>query len=91
MEDPHEFTVTHPFHPLRGQTYPILSRHTAWGEARVQFLDPATGRVRWLPIDWTSLGAQDPFVEMAQGRAVLRMVDLEQLSVRLRELKPEQE
>jgi hypothetical protein len=63
----------------------------AWGEARVQYLDPDTGRMRWLPIDWTSLAVQDPFVEIAQGRALLRMVDLEQLSVRLRELKPEQE
>ncbi|MBI5959307.1 MAG: hypothetical protein HY866_11265 [Chloroflexi bacterium] len=31
----HEFTVTHPFHPLKGQTFAILSRRSAWGEPPV--------------------------------------------------------
>ncbi|MBZ0307014.1 MAG: Y4bD/Y4pK family protein [Anaerolineae bacterium] len=49
-DEGHEFTVTHPFHPLKGQTFAILARRSAWGEPRVQFLDPAIEQVRSLPI-----------------------------------------
>jgi Family of unknown function (DUF5372) len=80
-----EFTVTHPFHPLKGQTYAILSRRSAWGEPRVQFLDPVTEQVRSLPIAWTSLATPDSFIQMAAGQALLRLVDLQRLSTRLHE------
>ena len=29
------FTIIHPFHPLYGHTFPLLSQHLAWGEERV--------------------------------------------------------
>src|SRR5260370_200743 len=33
----HRFTITHPFHPLCGHTFPLLSQRFAWGEERVFF------------------------------------------------------
>jgi hypothetical protein len=45
--------------------------------------------VRSLPLAWTSLAPSDPFVELGQGRALLRLTDLQALSSRLRELGAE--
>jgi uncharacterized protein DUF5372 len=36
------FTITYPFHPLCGRTFPLLSQRLAWGEERVFFPDPET-------------------------------------------------
>ena len=74
------FTVTHPFHPLSGHQFPLLAQRLAWGEPRVFFHDPATGRLRSLPTAWTNLALPDPFVVLAAGRAILRFTDLQTLS-----------
>jgi Family of unknown function (DUF5372) len=82
---PHEtdgelcFTVTHPFHPLSGQQFPLLAQRRAWGEPRVFFHDPATGQIRSLPAAWTNLAPPDSFVGLAAGRAILRFTDLQTL------------
>ena len=73
------FTVTHPFHPLAGQQFPLLTQRFTWRESRVFFRDPATDRVRSLPIAWTDLAPPDPFVVQAAGRAILRLSDLQAL------------
>jgi hypothetical protein len=73
------FTVTHPFHPLSGQEFPLIAQRLAWGEPRVFFHDPATGRLRSLPTAWTNLASPDPFVVLATGRAILRFTDLQML------------
>jgi hypothetical protein len=74
------FTVTHPFPPLSGQQLPLIAQRLAWGEPRVFFHDPATGRLRSLPTAWTTLAPPDPFVVLAAGRAILRFTDLQTLS-----------
>ena len=79
------FTITHPFHPLSGQIFPLLSQHVAWGEERVFFPDPQTHQIRSLPLAWTSLALPDPFVVVAAGKAVLRFSDLQQLAQFLRQ------
>jgi len=81
----HCFTITHPFHPLCGQTFPLLSQRVAWGEERVFFADPQTQQVRSLPLAWTNLAPPDPFVVVAAGKAVLRWSDVEQLTQLLRQ------
>jgi len=81
----HCFTITHPFHPLCGQTLLLLSQRFAWGEERVFFADPQTHQVRSLPQAWTSLALPDPFLVVAAGKAVLRFSDLEQLAQLLRQ------
>ena len=51
----------------------------AWGEERVFFSDPQTQEIRSLPRAWTSLALPDPFLVVADGNAVLRWNDLQQL------------
>ncbi len=79
------FTITHPFYPLCGQTFPLLSQRFAWGEERVFFPDQETHEVRSLPLAWTNLALPDPFLVVAGGKAVLRFSDLQQLAQFLRE------
>ncbi len=67
----HGFTITHPFHPLFGQTFPLLSQQLVWGEERVFFADPQTQAVRSLPTAWTNLALSDPFLVVADGKAVV--------------------
>ncbi len=73
------FTITHPFHPLSGQQFPLLAQRVAWGEPRVFFHDPLTGSLRSLPTAWTDLAPPDPFVALSAGRAILRLIDLQAL------------
>ncbi len=71
--------MTHPFHPLYGQQFEMLSYRHNWGEYRVTFYQ-TPDHVRALPASWTSLAPSDPSVVMAAGRAVFRVADLLQLS-----------
>ena len=85
MNGEQSFTITHPFHPLCGHTFPLLPQHIAWGEERVFFADPQTHEIRSLPLAWTSLALPDPFLVVAAGQAVLRWSDLHQLAQFLRQ------
>src|SRR5713101_2138842 len=73
------FTVTHPFHPLYGQQFEVLTCRHNWGEYRVAFYETPE-HVRALPAAWTSLAPPDPSVVLAAGRAAFRVADLLQLS-----------
>jgi len=73
------FTVTHPFHPLYGQQFEILSYRHSWGEYRVSFYE-TPAHVRILPAAWTSLAPPDPSAILAAGRAAFRVADLLELS-----------
>jgi Family of unknown function (DUF5372) len=73
------FQVTHPFHPLRGREFALVTYRHNWGEHRVYFHDD-TGRLVSLPAQWTSLFPLDPFVAIAAGRSPFRVQDLLELS-----------
>ena len=77
------FTITHPFHPLSGQTLEVLVVRHLWGADRVCYVG-SDGRSRSVPMEWTDLAGVDAFVAMAQGRAPFRLEDL----VALRALVP---
>jgi hypothetical protein len=63
----------------------LLAQRFAWGEERVFFADPQTQQIRSLPLAWTSLAPPDPFLIVADGSAVLRLQDLQQLAQFLRQ------
>jgi Family of unknown function (DUF5372) len=69
------FTVTHPFHPLYGQQFEILTCRHNWGEYRITFYD-TPDHIRGLPAAWTSMVPPDPAVALAAGRAAFRVADL---------------
>jgi hypothetical protein len=80
------FRVTHPFHPLFGQSLELAAHAREWGEERVYYRDP-TGRMRFLPARWTSVAVLDPFVLIAADRAHFRLEDLIRLHDRVKELQ----
>jgi hypothetical protein len=82
------FLVTHPFHPLLGQEFELVSIHRAWEEHRVYYY-AAPGHLRSLPVNWTSLQKPDPFVATANGRSPFRIADLLDLNYLLQNLQRE--
>ena len=57
-----------------------------WGEDRAYFYEEQ-GPLRSLPAGWTSLGAEDPFVVISDGRSAFRTADLLELAGLLKELQ----
>jgi len=70
--------VTHPFHPLRGQSFELLAVRNNWGGDRVSYLGPE-GRLRTLPLEWTDVYKPDLVVTLGAGRACFRADLLRQL------------
>lgn len=73
--------MTHPFHPLFGREFDLVTYKKAWGEDRVYFRD-GKGRLHHMPVGWTSVEALDPFRTIAAGRCrfntegLLKLADL---------------
>jgi len=78
--------VTHPYHPLSGQTLELAARNREFGEDRVFYLG-SDGRMRYLAARWTSVAVPDPFVIAAAGRAYFRLEDLIRVAELIRELR----
>ena len=70
--------ITHPFHPLCGQVFDVISRSPHWGEDRVIYraLD---GTLPTVAVSLTDMAPPDSFMRIAAGRAAFRMVDLQRL------------
>ena len=73
------FDVTHPHHPLRGQSFKLVTYRHNWGEDRVYFHD-SSGVLRSIPACWTTVLPADPFVVLAAGRCLFRYDDLLKLA-----------
>jgi hypothetical protein len=78
--------VTHPFHPLYGREFEVLTSVRRWGEDRVYFHDDQ-GRVVSLRAQWTSVFSPPPVVALSAGRSAFRADDLLELARLLRGLK----
>jgi hypothetical protein len=78
--------VTHPFHPLCGKSFELLSCRQTWGEDRVFFY--VGGELRALPAIWTDVVEPPVFVSLAAGRAHFRPDDLLSLVELIGQLKP---
>jgi len=73
------FTITHPFHPKKGQRFELIDCQRRWGQWRVYHFTE-DGQQAFLPASWTDAGPGDPFVEQSQGRAIARVEDLLELA-----------
>jgi hypothetical protein len=60
--------VTHPFHPLFGRELEFVKRRRNWRADRVYVFDP-NGLLLSLPVEWTDVVAEDPFMVVAAGRS----------------------
>jgi len=67
--------ITHPFHPLKGQTFEMICHGPHWGEDRVIFR-AADGTLPSIATAMTDMAQADAFRRVAAGRAAFRTVDL---------------
>lgn len=84
------FAVTHPFHPLHGQTFEIVAVLNIWGGDRVAFTG-ADGCWRSLPAEWTDTVAPELVVTLGANRAHFRADYLLSLRKLLNDLATRQE
>lgn len=70
--------VTHPFHPLRGQQFPLVTIRHNWGDDRVYYRDQ-DGQLAGIPASWTDVVAPDPVEVLSAGRSPFRLADLLEL------------
>ena len=71
--------ITHPFHPLRGQTFRFVVAKQLWGEDRVTFERP-DGSFHSVPVGWTDFVRADPYLSVGRGRSYFRLADLRALA-----------
>jgi hypothetical protein len=69
------FRITHPFHPLHGAEYELVTRKLTWGEDRVFYYDP-NGKLKSLFTNVTDLIPPDAFGCVSAGRSAFRVDDL---------------
>ena len=81
------FEITHPFHPLRGKRFELISCKYDTVPGRVFYYDD-DGCLRPIPIAWTSLAKPDPFCVVSDGRALFRVEDLLELARLIRRIRP---
>src|SRR4029077_12874053 len=81
---PQVVRVTHPFHPLFGRSFELLTRRKAWGEDRVFFYEGE--HLRAVPASWTDAEPAPVFVTVGAGRAHFRPEDLWRLAALVEEL-----
>ena len=72
------FRITHPFHPLRGAEYELVTRKLTWGEDRVFYYDP-DGKLKSLLTNVTDVVSIDAFDRISAGRSAFRVDDLLEL------------
>ena len=85
VADSQQVRITHPFHPLRGQSFRFLVSKQLWGEDRVTIQLP-DGSPFSVPVSWTDVVPADPYRTVGGGRSQFRIEDLLDLAelVRLR-------
>jgi hypothetical protein len=69
------FRIIHPFHPLKNIQFEIDVIIKVPGERRVFFFNQK-GRKSSVPLDWTDIESQDPYIVVSAGRALFRVEDL---------------
>jgi hypothetical protein len=77
--------VTHPFHPLFGRKFEVVTYRKNWGDERVYVRGPGD-RLLSLPVAWTDMAEISAFVMIAAGRSLFRFEELLELSRLLEQL-----
>ena len=72
------FRIIHPFHPLRGAEYELVTRKLTWGEDRVFYYGP-DGKLKSLLTNVTDVVSNDAFDRISAGRSAFRVDDLLEL------------
>lgn len=79
--------MSHPHHPLSGREFDLVERRArGTGGERVYFHGDH-GRVESIPVEWTDMAPEDPFVVLSAGSAYFRVEELLELSSLINDLK----
>ena len=79
-------TITHPFHPLRGQQFKILSSKTFNNKDILSLQGPLQGTFG-IPRDWTDKAELNPLQSLSEKPPILSFTHLQQLSDLISTLK----
>ena len=71
-------TLTHPFHPQRGQQIHLVTRRQNWGEDRIMYYNEQENLVSILA-SWTDVDPPDFFTQASAGRSWFRIDDLQRM------------
>lgn len=80
-------TITHPFHPLRGQRFKILSSKTFNNEDILSLQGSHQGTFG-IPREWTDQADIDPMQSLSEHPPILFFPHLQQLADLISALKP---
>jgi hypothetical protein len=69
------FHIIHPFHPYRNIEFEVDSIRRLAYEHRVFFIN-TKGRKSSVPLHWTDIWPEDPFVAVSAGCSLFRVEDL---------------
>lgn len=77
--------ITHPIHPMVGQSLPVVRHVRALGRSAVSVRFP-DGHTATIPVDWTDLRPAAPPLQLQGRRPLLHPAALQQLRLRVDEL-----
>ena len=72
------FRINHPFHPLHGVEYELVTRKLTWGEDRVFYYDSG-GKLKSMLTNVTDVVPTHAFDQLSAGRSAFRVDDLVEL------------
>jgi hypothetical protein len=74
-------TITHPFHPLKGQRFEVLSSRTINKRDILSLKTPEQPiSVMAIPLDWTDRADPTPYLSASDSLPLLSLTHLEQLA-----------
>ncbi len=72
------FRIVHPFHPLCGRQFKLVTIRHNWGEDTLYYHN-AKGALVSVPAHWTDRIPADPLVTVSAGRSPFRLENLLEL------------
>lgn len=74
-----KFVITNPLHPLHGKEFEAINYRHGSKISSVFFHD-SNGRSQLVPVDWTDIVPEDPYLIISEGRSLFRYEDLVSLA-----------
>ena len=75
MNRTEKIRITHPFHPLLGQSLRFVVSKQLWGEDRI-VVEKSDGSVCSVPVGWTDFLPPGPYESLGKSRSRFRVEDL---------------
>lgn len=70
-----KFIITHPLHPFHGQEFESINYRHGSKISSISFYD-SNGGSHFVPVEWTDIFPEDPFLKISGGRSLFRYEDL---------------